>query len=193
MKIGIDLDGVLYDSEKEFRIYTELYDILELKQNNKKNENAVRILDRFDWTDEQFSKFLDKYYLNIIKQANYMPGAQIVLDKLKKEGHEFVMITARGCYRKEMQLATEERLKKDNMDIFEKSYYAVTNKGEICEKENIDIMIDDSPENCKCVSERKIKTIYLKDAPSYDMEENEYLKVLYNWGEIYRYIKEMKK
>ena len=32
------------------------------------------------------------------------------------------------------------------------------------------------------------KTIYLKDAPSYDLE-NEYVKMLYNWGEIYRYIK----
>lgn len=193
MKIGIDLDGVIYDSEKEFRIYTELYDMLELKQNNKKNENAVRIMDRFDWTDEQFDKFIDKYYLNIIKQANYMPGVQLVLEKLKKEGHEFIIITARGGYRKEIQPATEERLKKDNMDIFKKSYYSVTNKGEICEKENIDLMIDDSPENCKCVSNRKIKTIYLKDAPSYDMEENEYVKVLYNWGEIYRYIKEMEK
>lgn len=193
MKIGIDLDGVIYDSEKEFRIYTELYDMLELKQNNKKNENAVRIMDRFDWTDEQFDKFIDKYYLNIIKQANYMPGAQEILNRLKKDGHEFIMITARGGYREEIKCVTDERLKEDDMEIFEKKYYAINNKGEICEKENIDLMIDDSPENCKCVSNRKIKTIYLKDAPSYDIEENEYVKVLYNWGEIYRYIKEMEK
>ncbi len=26
MKIGIDLDGVVFDSEKEFRVYSELYD-----------------------------------------------------------------------------------------------------------------------------------------------------------------------
>ena len=37
------------------------------------------------------------------------------------------------------------------------------------------------------------KTIYLKDAPSFDIKENEYLKVLYNWGEIYRYINEIEK
>ena len=52
-------------------------------------------------------------------------------------------------------------------------------------------MIDDAISNCKKVSESKIKTIYLKAAPSYDMEENEYLKVMYNWGEIYRYIKDL--
>ena len=59
-------------------------------------------------------------------------------------------------------------------------------------EENIDIMIDDSYEHCKKISERKIQAIYLKDAPSYDLE-NEYTKVLYNWGEIYRYIKEITK
>ena len=77
------------------------------------------------------------------------------------------------------------------MNIFNKTYYKVVNKEEICKKENIDVMIDDSNSNCKKISESKIKTIYLKAAPSYDMEENEYLKVLYNWGEIYRYIKDL--
>ena len=32
-----------------------------------------------------------------------------------------------------------------------------------------------------------------KDAPSKEIEENEYIKILYNWGEIYRYIKELEK
>lgn len=30
MKIGIDLDGVIFDSEKLYRVYTELYDMIEL-------------------------------------------------------------------------------------------------------------------------------------------------------------------
>ena len=52
-------------------------------------------------------------------------------------------------------------------------------------------MIDDSNKNCKKLARDHIHTIYLKDAPSFDLEENEYLKVLYNWGEIYRYIKQL--
>ena len=32
MKIGIDLDGVVFDSEKEFRVYSELYDMLDLNK-----------------------------------------------------------------------------------------------------------------------------------------------------------------
>lgn len=79
------------------------------------------------------------------------------------------------------------------LDLFDRYYFATKDKAEVCKKENIDIMIDDSIYNCKNISENKIKTIYFKDAPSYDMEENEYLKVLYNWGEIYRYLKEIEK
>ena len=77
------------------------------------------------------------------------------------------------------------------MDIFDKCYWACENKGEVCLKEKIDVMIDDSYEKCKMISEEKIKTIYLKDAPSYEIQDNEYVKTLYNWGEIYRYISEL--
>ena len=110
---------------------------------------------------------------------------------LKDEGHELIIITARGTLNRKMIDLTGERLKKDKMDIFHKYYFGAEDKAAVCKKENIDIMIDDSNINCKNISENKIKTIYLKDAPSYDMEENEYLKVLYNWGEIYRYVKEL--
>ena len=120
-----------------------------------------------------------------------MPGAKEVLNLLKKNGHSLIVITARGGMNKDIIKLTEERFKQDGMDIFDKYYWATENKHEVCEKENIDIMIDDSYEKCKSISSSKIKTIYLKDAASYALEENEYLKTLYNWGEIYRYIQEM--
>ena len=190
MKIGIDLDGVVFDSEKEFRIYSELYDIIELKQNSKINNKELRFQDRFKWTQKEIEGFLKKYHRQIISRSNYMPGAKNVLNLLKKDGHSLIVITARGGINKDIIKLTEERFKQDKMDIFDKYYWATENKHEICEKENIDIMIDDSYEKCKSLANSKIKTIYLKDAASYDLEENEYVKTLYNWGEIYRYIKE---
>lgn len=54
-------------------------------------------------------------------------------------------------------------------------------------------MIDDYYKKCESIAMSKIKTIYLKDAPSYNLEENENIKILYNWGEIYRYIYEINK
>ena len=193
MKIGIDLDGVIFDSEQDFRVYQELYDMIELKQNNKKNNKEPRFEERYNWTEEVKMNFLNRYHAQVVNETNYMPGAKEVLKLLKAEGHLLVLITARGGINKDMIKITEERFKNEGMEIFDKFYWATENKDEVCVKEHIDIMIDDSYDKCESIAKSKIKTIYLKDAPSYDLEENDYIKVLYNWGEIYRYIKELEK
>lgn len=191
MKIGIDLDGVVFDSEKEYRVYSELYDIIDLKKNSKINNKELKFQKRFRWTEEEIQGFIEKYHKQIVVKSNYMPGAKEVLQLLKAEGHLLVLITARGGINKDMIKITEERFKNEGMEIFDKFYWATENKDEVCVKEHIDIMIDDSYDKCESIAKSKIKTIYLKDAPSYDLEENDYIKVLYNWGEIYRYIKEL--
>ena len=191
MKIGIDLDGVVFDSEKEFRVYSELYDMIDLKQNSKTDDRELKFQDRFQWTGKETEDFLKKYHKQIIEESNFIPGVKRILKLLKEDGHGLILITARGGLNKDMIKITEERLKENGMDIFDKYYWATENKDEVCQKENIDIMIDDSCKNCENIANSKIKTIYLKDAPSYNLEENKYIKVLYNWGEIYRYIKEI--
>ena len=192
MKIGIDLDGVVFDSEKEFRIYSELYEVEVLKRNSIINSKELAFQKRYKWTQEEIEDFLNRYHEKIVLESNFMPGVREVLNKLKKDGHELVVITARGGLNPKMVEVTKKRLRDTEMDIFDKYYFNTENKQDICQKENIDIMIDDSYEKCKNISACKIKAIYLKDAPSYDFE-NEYTKVLYNWGEIYRYIKEVEK
>lgn len=193
MKIGVDLDGVVFDTEKEFRVYSELYDMIDLKQNSKIDNKENNFKDRFNWTKEDTAGFLKKYHKQIILEANFMPGAKRVLKMLKEDGHTLILITARGGINKDMIKITEERLKQNDMDIFDKYYWATEDKVEACIKENIDIMIDDSIKKCKSIADAKIKTIYLQDAPSYNLAENEYVRVLYDWGEIYRYIKEIEK
>lgn len=190
MKIGVDLDGVVFDTEKEFRVYSELYDMLELKRNSKIDNKALRFQERFNWTEEETMEFLKKYHNQIVIEASYLPGAKRILKRLKEEGHELIIITARGGINKAMIPITEGRLKQEEMDIFDKYYWATENKEQICKKEKIDIMIDDFDKNCHKISQEKIKVIYLKDAPSNELKENAYLKICYNWGEIYRYIKE---
>ncbi len=191
MKIGIDLDGVIFDSEKEFRVYSELYDMIDLKQNSKINNKELKFQDRFKWTQEQINGFLKKYHKQIIVESNFMPGVKRILNLLKQDGHTLILITARGGMNSDMIKITEEILNLNKMDIFDRYYWATENKDEVCIKENVDIMIDDFYEKCESIANKKIKTIYLKDAPSYDLKESEYIKVLYNWGEIYRYIKEL--
>lgn len=86
MKIGIDLDGVLFDSEKDYRIYSELYDMLELKRNSKINEKELPFQKRFEWSENEIADFFGKYHKKIIEESNYMPGAKMILKMLKDEG-----------------------------------------------------------------------------------------------------------
>ena len=61
MKIGIDLDGVIFDSERWYRVYSELYDILELKRNSIIDNKEVRFQERYNWTEEEKQEYLNKY------------------------------------------------------------------------------------------------------------------------------------
>lgn len=193
MRIGIDLDRVVFDTEKMYRVYAELYEVQDLKRNSIIDNREILFQKRYAWSEKELDGFIKKYHRIITLESNFMTGAKDVLKLLKQEGHQLVLITARGRINTEMIGLTEQRLKENDMYIFEKYYWATQDKAEVCIKENIDIMIDDSNEKCTSVAKAKIKAIYLKDAPSYELEENEYIKVLYNWGEIYRYLKEIDK
>ena len=46
-------------------------------------------------------------------------------------------------------------------------------------------MIDDSYDVCKRLSENGIKSIYFRDKEMKKLEQNEYLREVSNWGEIY--------
>ena len=190
MKIGIDIDGVILDSEREFRIRAELYDVIELRRNSIIDNREMKAQERYNWTKEEIDEYISKEFLSVSRECNFMPGAVKVINLLKKEGHELIIITARGGIIKEMRNVAEQRLKEKDL-IFDKYYWAISDKNEICKQENIDIMIDDYYKTCKSTSENKIKTLYFREYPCYELEENEYLKEVHNWGEIYRYIHEL--
>ena len=135
MRIGIDLDGVIFDSEKLYRIYSELYDIQDLKKNSLKNNKEIRFQDRYSWSDEETNGFVKKYHRKITEVSNFMPGAKDVISLLKEEGHTLIVITARGKLNKDLIPVTIQRLKDNNLDLFEKYYWGTDNKEEICKQE----------------------------------------------------------
>lgn len=188
MKIGIDLDGVVIDSETTFRTYEEIFDIDTLKGNNLIDKEEPKFQARYDWTEEQEKEFIERYFLTVSKESNLMSGFIAVYNLLKKQGYEFVVITARGGLVRKMKEDAIRLLEENNIE-FDKYYWKVEDKLEICKKENIDIMIDDDWKIIKRLAENKIKTLYFRDTNLVILEENEYIKEVNNWGEIYRNIK----
>jgi len=190
MKIGIDIDGVILDYERVLKTYGDLYDFIELKKDGIINRNEHYLRNRYDWTDEERMKFVNKYFLKLSKQTPLIPGAKDVIDMLQKEGNELIIISARGGMIEEMKDVVIEKFEEEGIK-FNKYYWKQDDKLEVAQNEKIDVMIDDSYDVCKKLSSNGIKTIYFRDKEMKVLEQNENLKEVSNWGEIYRYIKEM--
>lgn len=186
MKIGIDIDGVILDTENVFRVKAELYDLLVLHKSGQVN-NLLWAQLRYDWTQEELKEYQERYLREASKEANLKPGAKEVLQMLKEEGHELIIITARGGFYDEMQTIVEERFKKEEL-IFDKYYWKSSEKLEIALKEKIDIMIDDRDDICEEMAKHQIKTLHFRDVNRKKIEETEYVTEVNTWGEVYRKI-----
>jgi len=189
MKIGIDIDGVILDYERVLKTYGDLYDFIELKKKGIVNRKEHYLRNRYDWTEEERMHFVNTYFVKLSRQANLMPGAKDVLHMLQKEGHECIVISARGGTIEEMKDVAMEQLSQEGI-VFDKYYWKQEDKLEVAKKEKLDVMIDDSYDVCKKLSENGIRVLYFRDKEMKKLEQNAYLKEVSNWGEIYRYIKE---
>ena len=187
MKIGIDLDGVVIDSEQTFRVYEEIFDIDILKGNNLIDLEEPKFQQRYKWNDEQKEEFIKKYFMKVSKDSPLMSGFKEVYKLLKTQGHEFIAITARGGFIKEMK-DDAIRILEENDIYFDKCFWKIDDKLEICKKEKVDLMIDDDWRIINKLSENKIKTLYFRDVNLKKLEESKYIKEVNNWGQIYRYI-----
>ena len=167
MKIGIDVDGVILDYEKVLRTYGDLYDFIELKKDGIVNRNEHYLRNRYNWTEEERMNFINQ-----------------------KDGHELIIISARGITVEGMQDVAREKFERENMS-FSKYYWKQEDKLEVAQKEKIDYMIDDHFDICKKLSENGIKTIYFRDKDMKKLENENVIEVS-NWGEIYRIIKNRK-
>ena len=186
MRIGLDLDGCVIDSEATFRVYGEIYgcEVINKKITHPEEGKHYK---RYDLTDEEDKNFLYNYILNAAKESNLMPGFIPVFKRLKEQGHKFIVITARGGLLPEMKDDALRVLKENNIEV-DGFYFNVHDKLEICKKENIDLMIDDDHSIIKQISDAGIKTLYFRDTNLKKLEENEYIHEVNNWGDVYRYL-----
>lgn len=185
MRIGVDLDGVIYNSENLIRARSEIFDI-EINGRGVVNPDAWLVQGKYDWNNEEKEKFFD-ILCESAKEATLMPLAKEVISKLIDEGHEIYIITARGCVGDKLKEFTKEALKRDCIN-YSKLAFCETSKLDICLKSKIQLMIDDRPSIINELSKEQIKCLYFRDAES-EIIDNENTIMVYNWGQIYRVIR----
>ena len=182
MKIAIDLDGVVFNSEMFFMASGELYDAMILGKNSIVKADEPRVQNKYSWSKEELDGYIDRYSRSL--DFDVMPCAKIVIDELKKE-HELYVISARGQFSEEE--ITIARKKLDDAQIsFDRYYFGHLDKRQIALDTGIGVMIDDRYDVCLELSKLGVLCLYFRMAGRRVIEESELVREVNNWGEVYR-------
>ena len=192
MKIGIDIDNVISNFNDELLKEYIIHD-KEIKGNGIVNENEY-IRRMFDWKKEDEINFYKENIERIAVNLKPIKNSVKYINKLKEIGCKIYIITGRdnGDYSDSYNM-TLNWLKKYNIyydELFIVDSYNSHTKTEICLKNNIDIMIDDSKRMCEDIKKHGI-TAFLMDTP-YNRDTNEFIRV-HTWKEIYKIINKYNK
>ncbi len=193
MRIGIDIDGVLTDIERFIVDYGTKYCI----ENNLPINLKVGEYDEFkafNWTEEQGIEFWNKYIVYYATKYKARDFASEVIHKLKDEGHEIYIITARNDYGVPKEYIGKMRefvaeWLKDNDIYYDKIIYTEGSKLPYCVGNYIELMIEDWDKNVKEISSKLPVLCY--DCQYNKEVEGKNITRVYSWYDVYDKIKKM--
>ena len=198
MKIGIDIDDTTFLTVKSMLKYADKFEeeISGIPTNRDsfgliKNRYYLKVL--YGWDEKTKFDFFDKYYKNVLEECTIMPNADKTIKKLKEEGDTIHFITARLMNIKDCdtEAITKESLKKFNIP-YDSLNLHISDKLSFCEKNEIDLLIEDSFETCRELTENGIKSILMTTKMNADIDAQGIVRVN-NWNEIYKEVEKYKK
>lgn len=195
MRIGIDIDDTLTDIKEELIEAGEKYarslgkDIKVDKNFEDKNNNGNKWQEMFQFNYEELKYFLKDIQESITNKAKPRKNVVEVINKLKNDGNEIIIITARDSeFHDDPYKYSKDWLDKNNI-YYDKLIVNARNKEDACIEEKIDLFIDDSKSNCLNVKNAGIKTIRVCNEIE---NSNSNLICFNNWNDIYSYIQTIK-
>lgn len=187
MRIGIDIDDTVADSEIKTLEKALLYDKEFVKGEGIVNINKYNYTEKFNWTEEQCYDFFKRYLEQLVPEFQVKNQVKETIDKLKEENHTIYFITYRtGRFLTNPYDITYKWLV-DNGIKFDKLITNSGPKGKVCQENNIDLFIDDSVDQCVNVSAYGIDVLLFDNI--HNRHDNA-LRRVNNWLEIYKIIKE---
>lgn len=199
MKIGIDIDDTISNSIEKWIFYADEYERENpsvVKEKNKKFQllNSHRWLEEFyKWEEKDKEEFFNKYSNMMLQNVEMKENASRIINKLLEEKNEIYIITSRYkiCENSDAEYITKKWLEKNNIQYNKIFFNASNTKLQICQEEQIDILIDDSYEVCKKANENNIKVLLMLS--SYNNIKDDYIKKVHNWNEVYEEIQKIYK
>lgn len=191
MKIGIDIDNTITTTMPILRAYCKKYNDEVIKRNLEMNQKGFHTNNLYNWTEEEQKTFCSKYLEEIVLKAEIKNNASEVIRKLKEEGNYICIITARNKpgFRNPYELT--KKFLEDNNIIYDKLVVGCEDKYTYCLENDIEIMIDDEPQNIDNIS-KIIPVIAFNEKYNEDYIGKNIIKVD-TWEETYKTIKNIEK
>lgn len=194
MRIGIDIDGVLTDIEQwqldyGSKFYFEKYNKSIMNHKGYETTDIFRVDQKYD------DEFWKEYFIEYSKNVEPRKFASEIIRKLKNDGFEIYIITARGSdlsHSSEVMTYEENKIivkewLENNEIIYDKIIFSPEDKLEICLENNIDIMIEDKVDNINKIS-TEIPVICFHAGYNEDCKGKNIIRC-YSWYDIYCIIK----
>lgn len=191
MKIGIDIDNTITDTLTILKQYCKKYNDEVVKRNLPMNEKGFATTNLYDWTEEEEGEFCRRYLEEAVMKATIKQNANKVIKKLKEEGNTIYIITARLKHHFKQPYEITEKFLKENGIVYDELMIGITDKKQCCIDNDIDILLDDEPQNINSVSEI-IPVIVFEAIHNEECNGNNIIKVK-TWHEAYDIIKEIEK
>ncbi len=184
MNIGIDIDDVIADFSKTY-VPCAIYINSKKYKTSFNNKKLFPTKGMFFWSKEQ-SKTNDKYCVStIFDYIKPKKDARLCIERLKKDGHKIILISARGKDGYSTRKQTINWLKINGI-CYDRLYTHISKKVDIAKKENLDLMIEDRIDIANQMEAEGIKTILFKSY--FEDNENTKCKIFNSWIDIYEFI-----
>lgn len=194
MRIGIDIDNTITQVQEKLNNAAYEYAI-KLGKNIKNAENPFEDIKnngdtykkKFQFSYEELRYFLKNIQEEITNKAEPRTNSVKTINRLRKEGHKIIIITARDSeFHDDPYILSKNWLDKNNIE-YDKLIVNAREKGTVCKNENIDLFIDDQLNNCLDVLKQGIKVIRISNENC----TNKDIVDLNDWTKIYEYIGEL--
>ncbi len=189
MRIGIDIDGVLTDIEQwQLDVGGKFFSKYD---KSVVNNEGYEITEIFNISNELDDEFWNEYLYEYVTKEPSRKYASEVIKKLKDDGNEIYIVTARYLTDrdtddgKRMRKIVVNWLKEQNI-YYDEIIFSPEDKKENCKKYNIDIMIEDKVDNINKISSI-IPVISFHAGYNKECKGNNIYRV-YNWYDIYNLI-----
>lgn len=184
MNIAIDVDDTLINEFDVAYAFGQMYGLEKNNSLDVKNINALCVSDIFGWDSNLEADFFKEKFIDVLYNTSPMPLAREVISRLKNEGNNIYIITARNdtwfpeCYNK-----TKGWLEKFNIP-YDQLHVDAKDKGEKCKELNIDAFIDDIEINCLSAYEKGIKCYLYHTICNKNFSHEDIVRV-YSWVDVY--------